>query len=114
MKRLLILSKENMFKIRYTTQAEIDLQDAISYIAKESVSTAMDYLSGYEDKIELLQHNPYMGINCKRKLIRRECRVLIYQSHMIIYSIHKSKNEILLIRLYHGSEDYVNKFTMKD
>jgi plasmid stabilization system protein ParE len=34
-----------MHKIKYSNQAEADLQDAIEYIAKESVSMALDYKS---------------------------------------------------------------------
>ena len=70
---------------------------------------AMKYLSDYENKIELLQLNPYMGIECKTKLINRDCRVLIYKSHIIIYRVDNDKNEIFLIRIYHGTVDYVKK-----
>jgi plasmid stabilization system protein ParE len=98
-----------MHKIKYSNQAEADLQDAIEYIAKESVSMALDYLNGYEDKIELLQLNPFMGIECKTKLIKRDCRVLVYKSHIIIYKINSTAKEILIIRVYHHSEDYINR-----
>jgi len=99
-----------MHKVKYSNQAEVDLHDAITYIAKESVSIALDYLSGYEDKIELLQENPFMGIECKTKLISRDCRVLIYKSHIILYKINSADNEIFIIRVYHQSEDYRNTY----
>jgi plasmid stabilization system protein ParE len=99
-----------MFSIDYSNQAEIDLEDAISYIAKESVSNALKYLKNYEDKIKLLSLNPYMGTECKNKLIKRDCRVLIYESHIIIYRVDESLDSIFLIRIYHGSVDYANKF----
>jgi plasmid stabilization system protein ParE len=54
-----------MYKIIYSNQAQIDIDEAISYIAKESVLNALEYLSRYEVKIELLQLNPYMGVECK-------------------------------------------------
>ncbi|KIM12177.1 MAG: hypothetical protein KU38_04565 [Sulfurovum sp. FS08-3] len=98
-----------MHNIKYSNQASLDLDDAISYIAKESVTNAIAYLYRYEEKIELLKENPYMGVECKNKLIKRDCRVLVHESHIIIYKIYKEKNEILLVRIFHSSENYPNK-----
>lgn len=100
-----------MHKVKYSNQAEIDLHNAITYISKESVSIALEYLSGYEDTIELLRRNPFMGTECKTKLIQRDCRVLLYKSHLIIYKINSQKNEIFIIRIYHHSEDYKSTFS---
>ncbi len=98
-----------MLSVKYSNKAEVDLEDAISHIANESITNAIKYLSGYEDKIELLQNNPYMGFACKNKLIRRDCRILIYESHIIIYRVDRDKSEIFIIRIYHGSVDYANR-----
>ncbi len=98
-----------MLNIKYTNQAEADLFDAIDYISQESTTNANNYLKKYKEKINLLQLNPFMGTECKNKLIKRECRVLIFQSHIIIYSVNEEKNEILIIRIFHGSENYKNK-----
>ena len=105
-----MISKESMYNIKYSNQAEIDLNDAIEYIARESVTNALRYLKNYEDKIELLKLNPEMGTECKNKLIKRECRVLVHASHIIIYNIDKNLGEIFIIRIYHGSVDYADGF----
>lgn len=102
-----------MHNITYSNQAKTDLEDAISCIAKESMTNALNYLRNYEDKIELLRLNPYMGAECKNKLIKRDCRVLVYESHIIIYNIDKNLDNILIIIIYHGSVDYANKFNKK-
>lgn len=39
-----------------------------------------------------------------------ECRVLVHESHIIIYRVDENINEIFIIRIYHGSVDYANKF----
>ena len=65
-----------MYSLRYSNKAEADLEEAIFHIAKESVTNAINYLSGYEDKIELLQDNPYMGVRCENKLIHRNAFIL--------------------------------------
>jgi len=88
----------------------MDLEDAISHIASESVVNALNYLKNYKEKLELLRLNPYMGVECKNKLIKRDCRVLVYSSHIIIYNVDASLNNIFIIRIYHGSVDYINKF----
>ena len=98
-----------MHSIKYSNEAEVDLSDAISHIANESVVNALDYLARYEKKIELLKLNPYMGVECENKLIKRDCRVLAHESHLIIYKILEETNEIYLIRIFHGSVDYANK-----
>ncbi len=51
-----------MHNIKYSNLAFIDLENAISHIAKESKTNALSYLLRYEEKIELLRLNPFMGI----------------------------------------------------
>ena len=99
-----------MHSVKYSKQAQIDLESAISHIADESVTNALSYLSRYEEKINILRSNSYMGAECKNKLIKRECRVLVHESHIIIYKVNADINEIFIIRIYHGSVDYANKF----
>ena len=103
-----------MNNIVYSNQAEIDLENAIEYIAKDSILNAIEYLNGYNCKIELLKSNPYMGIDCKYKLIKRDCQVLIYKNHIIIYKFNKVKKDILIIRIYHTKTDYINKINNKE
>ncbi|MGJ0301356.1 type II toxin-antitoxin system RelE/ParE family toxin [Aliarcobacter cryaerophilus] len=74
-----------MHNIKYSNQAEIDLENTISYIAKDSKQNAISYLLRYEEKIELVKLNPNMGVECKNKLINRDCRVLVQESHIIVY-----------------------------
>jgi len=99
-----------MHNISYSKRAEIDLEDAIAYIANTSTKNALEYLLRYEDKIELLRLNPQMGTKCINKNINRDCRVLINESHIIIYNIDEASNSIFIIRIYHSSVDYANKF----
>ena len=103
-----------MHSIRYSNQAQLDINEAIEYIASQSVQNALEYLRGYEEKIELLRQNPHMGTECKNKLIKRECGVLIHVGHLIIYKILKDTKEVYLIRIFHGSTDHVNKLNQEN
>ena len=98
-----------MFNINYSREAELDLDNSISYIAKESVTNALNYLKRYEKKIELLRQNPFIGVECKNKLIKRDCRVLVHESHIIIYDLDEENKDIFIIRIYHSSTDYPHK-----
>jgi plasmid stabilization system protein ParE len=98
-----------MHNIKYSKQALIDIDDAIEYISTESKINALAYLSRYENKIELLKLNPNMGAECKTKLINRDCRVLVHESHTIIYKVDASINEIFIIRIFHNREEYKSK-----
>lgn len=99
-----------MHNIIYSEKATKDLEEAISYIYKESNSNAMEYLARYEDKIELLRLNPKIGTFCKNKNINKNCRVLIFESHIIVYEILEERNEILIIRIFHSSKNYSKDF----
>lgn len=98
-----------MHNIKYSNQAEIDLENAISYIAKDSKQNAISYLLRYEEKIELLKLNPNMRVECKNKLINRDCRVLVHESHIIVYRVDTNTNNILIIRIFHSYEEYKSK-----
>ena len=103
-----------MHSISYSKQAEIDLENAIEHIAKTSTKNAVEYLLRYENKIELLRLNPQMGTECINKLIKRDCRVLVNESHIIIYSISQRNNSLFIIRIYHSSVDYANTFNKEN
>lgn len=94
-----------MYNIQYSNDAQNDLYSAISHIASESKNNAINYLARYKEKIELLS----MGVECKNKLIKRDCRVLVHESHLIVYKVLEDKNEIFLIRVFHSSVNYANK-----
>ena len=98
-----------MLSLKYTNLVEQDLDDAISHIASQSIANSMNYLARYEKKIELLKLNPLMGAECRNKLIKRECRALVHESHIIIYKVLQDADEILIVRIFHVRESYQNK-----
>jgi len=98
-----------MHKIIYSKQAQQDLEEAIEYIANESPTNALAYLQRYEKKIELLSFNPKMGTPCHLKNIDQNCRVLPFESHLVIYEERKDNQSIFIIRVFHASSDYQTK-----
>ena len=98
-----------MHRIRYTLQAEIDLEEMIDHIAKESLPNALAYLERYEKTVDLLSRNPQMGTKCINKNIRRECRIIVFESHLIVYRTMSEEQEIRIIRIFHHRVDYAKK-----
>lgn len=98
-----------MFKIVYSKDADLDLLNAITYIEKISEQNAINYLDRYEKKIALLQLNPELGTYCSNKNIKQDCRVLIFESHIIIYTIDRANNEIFILRIFHHTTNYQEK-----
>lgn len=95
-----------MHKIVYSKKADADLVQLILHIESSSPQNALEYLDRYEKTITLLSLNPEMGTHCHNKNIKQTCRVLVFESHLIIYSIDSTHREIFLIRIFHHSVNY--------
>lgn len=98
-----------MPKISYSKKADSDLLEMILHIEQSSPQNALKYLERYKKKILLLALNPEMGTYCSNKNIQKNCRILIFESHVIIYSFDANHNEIFIIRIFHHSVNYKGK-----
>jgi len=95
-----------MYKILYKELAQEDLFSIFDTIAENSPTLALEYIDKLENTINLLSTNPLLGLECKRKNIHRECRVLIFENYLIFYQV--LEQEILIIRVLHSKLDYVD------
>jgi len=43
------------------------------------------------------------------EFIKRECRVSVHESHIVLYKVLEDMKEIYLIRIFHSSVDYAKK-----
>jgi len=92
--------------IRYSKESLNDLAGVFEYIAEDSHARALGYIDKLENAITNLQENPNIGVTCKRKLIRRDCRVLIVDSYLIFYRYDEATSDILIIRVLRDKQDY--------
>jgi plasmid stabilization system protein ParE len=60
-----------------------------------------------KNKIEILQHSPLIGVECRHKKINQDCRVFIVDSYLVFYSV--VGDEVLIRRILHSSVDYEEK-----
>lgn len=91
-------------QINYSDQSIDDLSKIGEYIAKDSKSRAVQYLKKLKTKIELLIHFPLIGMECQSKGIYEDCRVMIFESYLIFYTINK--DSIRINRIFHHTVNY--------
>ncbi len=90
----------------YTCKAEDDLDSIFDYIAENSAENALNYINRVQSAIENLLTSPYMGVSCRSKGIDRDCRILIFENFLIFYQVNEADNEIMILRILHGSRKY--------
>lgn len=94
-------------QIDYSNQSVEDLSKIGEHIAEDSQNRAVQFLKKLKTKIEMLLHFPYMGIECQSKNIQKDCRVMIFESYLIFYTI--KKESIRINRILHHSVNYQEK-----
>ena len=95
---------KNMILIKYTKIAQKDLVKVFTVIYNDKQNTAKEYLVKMKKNIELLSYNPEMGVDCKKKSFKGDCRVLYYENYMILYKIYK--NYISIKRVINTKQNY--------
>lgn len=95
--------------IVYLERAYSDLETILDYIAEDSPSHALTYLEFLKNGISKLADFPHLGVMCKRKHIRRECRVLIIENYLVFYKIDEVSQTVIIGRVLHRSIDYRKK-----
>ena len=86
-----------MLEIKYTKTAFNDLDKIFKLIFEDKKNIAIEYINKLRKFIKLLKENPYMGVDCKNKNINKKCRIIIFESYNIYYSIEKDYIKILKI-----------------
>jgi addiction module RelE/StbE family toxin len=91
--------KVEVYDVDLTQNAETDLNEIISYIAKENPRTALEILKRLQDKIETLDHFPFRGGYVPELLKKniKEYRQLIESPWRIIYKVEKETVQVLTI-----------------
>ena len=86
-----------MLEIKYTKTAFNDLDKIFKLIFEDKKNVAIEYINKLRKYIKLHEKNPYMGVDCKNKNINKKCRIIIFESYNIYYSIEKDYIKILKI-----------------
>lgn len=86
-----------MLEIKYTKKSYKDLEKLFQTIFSDKPTIAFEYINKLKNYIKLLETNPYMGVDCKKKGIKIDCKILIFENYNIYYKIEKDYIRILKI-----------------
>ena len=92
------------FRIELARHAELDIAEAVNYIAEDSPLQAARWFNGLFLVLEALREFP-----ARNPLIReatnlgRELRSVRHHSHRVIYEIQEAKNTIYIVRVYYSA-----------
>ncbi len=95
--------------IYYLAKAREDLEAILDFIAQDNLHRAQNYLQFLQISIVKLADFPKLGVKCKRKHIRRNCRVLIIEEYLVFYQIDETSQNIKIGRVLHRSVNYQNR-----
>ena len=98
-----------MHNIKYTQLAKEDLFNLFELISKDKPTVAVEYINKLEGYIELLESNPLMGVECKKKNINQNCRILIYENYLIFYKVFDD-NTVHILRVLNSRINYKKLF----
>ena len=95
-----------MLIIKYTKRAEADLDEIFYSIFQDKKLTAIEYVNKMREFIRLLQMNPALGFDCKKKNIHKNCRILVFDSYNIYYIIFE--NSIRISKIVNSKQNSKN------
>ena len=96
-----------MISIRYSKNAEIDLENIYNIIVKDKKRAADNFINEIDRYISLLETMPEMGKDCRKSGFNRDCRVLYYKNYTILYKINKT--HISIKRILSSKQNYKGK-----
>lgn len=94
MKVYLEICRNNM-ELKYSKDALDDLDQIVEFIDR------------LKSNIELLIIFPSLGVSCQSKGLLEDCRVMIFESYLIFYSV--SEKNILVLSIINAAEDYTKQ-----
>ena len=90
--------------LRYSEDALDDLDKILNFIAEDSSDRALAFIERLKSSIELLITFPGLGVSCQSKGIGEDCRVMIFESYLIFYTVWEEK--ILVLSIVNAAKDY--------
>lgn len=101
-----------MFALEVTQSAENDLSDITDYLSVQlgNPPAALAFLDEVESVGDALGENPELFPLCRdSRLADLGYRKALVRSYVMIYEVDAVAQIVRVLRLFHSSEDYVNK-----
>lgn len=93
-----------------TDTADAHIHKIILYIAEEfGVDVAPEKLDELEGQIMMLADNPYMGMDPRYMVLRRQgYKVLVLEKNLVFYKIDEHKQVVMIYAVVDQRQDYLN------
>lgn len=85
--------------------AEQDIDDVITYLAKENTNAAYDFIDALYTAFDKIADNPYIG-HLREDLTNHPIRFWTFKWHYLI--IYKPTNPLEIVRVLSGFRDILN------
>lgn len=98
------------FSVIRTDTADAHIHKIILYIAEEfGADVALEKLDKMEEQIMMLVDNPYMGIDPKYMILRRQgYKVLVLEKNLVFYKVDEVKKVVTVYAVVDQRQDYLN------
>ena len=98
------------YTVMRTDTADAHIHKIILYIAEEfGVEVALEKLDELERQILLLEENPYLGIDPRYMILRRQgYKVLVLEKNLAFYKIDEENKMVTVYAVVDQRQDYLN------
>lgn len=98
------------YTIIRTDTADVGIRKIVLYVAANfGNKVALEKLDDIEKKINELVDNPYIGLDPKYPVLKRQgYKVLILEKDLVFYKIDESKKEVMIYAVVDQRQDYLN------
>ena len=92
------------FRIELASAAELDIAEAVEYIAMDSPVMAQKWFDDLFLALEHLRQLPLRHVLIPEAAdLKRELRSIHHHSHRVIYEVQEATNTVYIARVYHGA-----------
>ena len=98
------------FSVIRTDTADAHIHKIILYIAEEfGADVALEKLDEMEEQMMMLGDNPYMGIDPRYMVLRRQgYKVLVLEKNLVFYKVDEAKKVVTVYAVVDQRQDYLN------
>ena len=98
------------YNIVRTDTADAGLRKIILYIAQNfGNDVALKKLDEIEDRIQQLGENPYLGIDPRNLVLKRQgYKVLVLEKDLVFYKVNEARKEVTIYAVVDQRQDYLN------
>lgn len=98
------------YEVLRTDTADAGIRRMILYVAQNfGNDVAIEKLDEIEDRITILEDDPYIGVDPKYPVLKRQgYKVLILEKDLVFYKIDEDNKKVIIYAVVDQRQDYLN------